>query len=273
MVPGTKFGRRQRRGKSIFSLRTRRSFPQRLALADLYLVIEGMLKNKVLRVCSKRSRSLCLAPNLGQPPFHPRRSWTRAHVCERWQIQGRSSMKTSGLGTVGRFCLTFMAMLLLACGVFPQSTTDGAIGGTVTDQSGAVVPNAAVSAKNLSTGANANGTSDEGGRFLLIHLQPGVYSLEVSTSGFSAFKATRIIVEVGRTTTVDTTLGVQAQTETITATAEAPVITISLQTSMTWPSTICRSTDADGPHLHSPPPGQFRTGHSDWSASAAYRDC
>ena len=134
-------------------------------------------------------------------------------------------MRTSGAGTVGRCCLTFMAMLLLACGVFAQSTTDGAIGGTVMDQSGAVVPNAAVSAKNLSTGANASGTSDEGGRFLLIHLQPGVYSLEVSTSGFSAFKATRIIVEVGRTTTVDTTLGVQAQTETVTATAEAPVIT------------------------------------------------
>ena len=134
-------------------------------------------------------------------------------------------MRASGLGTVGRYCLTFMAMLLLACGAFAQSTTDGAIGGTVTDQSGAVVPNAAVSAKNLSTGANASGASDEGGRFLLIHLQPGVYSLEVSTSGFSAFKATRIIVEVGRTTTVDTTLGVQAQTETITATAEAPVIT------------------------------------------------
>jgi len=118
-----------------------------------------------------------------------------------------------------------MAMLLLACGVFPQSTTDGAIGGTVTDQSGAVVPNAAVSTKNVSTGANASGTSDEGGRFLLIHLQPGVYSLEVSTSGFSAFKATNIIVEVGRTTTIDATLGVQTQTETVVATAEAPVIT------------------------------------------------
>ena len=134
-------------------------------------------------------------------------------------------MRASGVGTVGRYCLTFMAILLLACGAFAQSTTDGAIGGTVTDQSGAVVPNAAVSAKNLSTGANASGTSDEGGRFLLIHLQPGVYSLEVSTSGFSAFKATRIIVEVGRTTTIDATLGVQAQTETVTATAEAPVIT------------------------------------------------
>jgi len=118
-----------------------------------------------------------------------------------------------------------MAMLLLACGVFPQSTTDGAIGGTVTDQSGAVVPNAAVRAKNVSTGANASGTSDEGGRFLLIHLQPGVYSLEVSTSGFSAFKATNIIVEVGRTTTIAVTLGVQTLTETVMATAEAPVIT------------------------------------------------
>jgi len=42
-------------------------------------------------------------------------------------------MRTSGVGTVGRCCLAWMAMLLLACGVFAQSTTDGAIGGLVTD--------------------------------------------------------------------------------------------------------------------------------------------
>jgi Carboxypeptidase regulatory-like domain/TonB dependent receptor len=135
-------------------------------------------------------------------------------------------MRTSGMRTsVVRCYLTWMAMLLLACGLFAQSTTDGAIGGTVADQSGAVVPNAAVSAKNLSTGASASGSSDDGGRFLIIHLQPGVYSLEIKASGFSAFRATSITVEVGRTTTVDATLGVQAQTETIVATAEAPVIT------------------------------------------------
>src|SRR5216683_2476184 len=135
-------------------------------------------------------------------------------------------MRTTGMGTpITQYCLALVAMLLLASGAFAQSTTNGAIGGTVTDQSGAVVPNAGVSTKNVSTGANASGTSDEGGRFLLIHLQPGVYSLEVSTSGFSAFKATNIIVEVGRTTTIDVTLGVQAQIETIVATAEAPVIT------------------------------------------------
>src|SRR6476661_2154423 len=106
-------------------------------------------------------------------------------------------MRTSGVGTVGRYCLRLVAMLLLAFGVFAQSTTDGAIGGTVSDQSGAVVPNATVSSRNLNTGASASGSSDEGGRFLIIHLQPGVYSVDIAATGFSSFKATSIIVEVG----------------------------------------------------------------------------
>jgi hypothetical protein len=88
-----------------------------------------------------------------------------------------------------------------------------------------VVPNASVSARNLNTGASASASSDKGGRFLIIHLQPGVYAFEVTATGFSAFKAANIIVEVGRTTSIDAALGVQAQTETVTTTAEAPVIT------------------------------------------------
>jgi len=135
-------------------------------------------------------------------------------------------MRTTGMGTpITQYCLALMAMLLLAFGAFAQSTTNGAIGGTVTDQSGAVVPNAGVATKNLGTGASASGKSDEGGRFLITHLAPGVYSVEITASGFAAYKATSITVEVGRTTTIDATLGVQTQTETIIATAEAPVIT------------------------------------------------
>jgi outer membrane receptor protein involved in Fe transport len=106
-----------------------------------------------------------------------------------------------------------------------QSSTDGAIGGTVTDQSGGVVPNASVSATNLGTGSKSTGKADESGRYQIIHLQPGLYSLEISSSGFASFKANSITVEVGRTTAIDATLGVKAQTETVVATAEAPVIT------------------------------------------------
>jgi hypothetical protein len=106
-----------------------------------------------------------------------------------------------------------------------QSTTDGAIGGTVTDQSGALVPNAVVSSQNLGTGSASSGVTDGSGRYLLIHLQPGVYSLKISVSGFSAFTASNITVEVGRVTTIDASLGVKAMTETVVATAELPVIT------------------------------------------------
>jgi outer membrane receptor protein involved in Fe transport len=122
--------------------------------------------------------------------------------------------------------LTVLLVTSLAVsGASAQSTTDGAIGGTVTDPSGAVVPNATVSSRNLGTAAASSGVTDGSGRYLLIHLQPGVYSLEVSGTGFSAFKATRITVEVGRVTTIDAQLNVKAMAEVVVAVAEAPVIT------------------------------------------------
>jgi outer membrane receptor protein involved in Fe transport len=105
-----------------------------------------------------------------------------------------------------------------------QSTTDGAIGGTATDSSRAVIASANVTVLNLGTGATSTGTSDEVGRFLVAHLQPGVYSLELTARGFGGFKAMRVTVEVGRVTIVDVSLSVQTQTETVTAVAEAPVI-------------------------------------------------
>src|SRR5579859_399944 len=105
-----------------------------------------------------------------------------------------------------------------------QSTTDGAIGGTVTDQSGGVVPNASVSATGLGTSMNSTATTDGNGRYLITHLRPGVYSVEITSSGFAAYKATNITVELGRVTTIDATLGVKAQSETVVATAEAPVM-------------------------------------------------
>jgi hypothetical protein len=122
----------------------------------------------------------------------------------------------------------FAALLILAAvpGANAQSTTDGAIGGTVTDQSGAAMPNAVVRSRNLGTASSSSSVTDGSGRYLLIHLQPGLYSLEISGSGFGAFKATNITVEVGRVTTIDATLNVQTLTETVIATAELPVITI-----------------------------------------------
>jgi outer membrane receptor protein involved in Fe transport len=131
--------------------------------------------------------------------------------------------------TAGGVYFASLLLVLLVClvttpRVSGQSTTDGAIGGTVTDQSGGVVPNASVSTENLGTGAKETGTTDGSGRYQIIHLQPGFYSLEIVADGFSAFKAIRVTVEVGRTTTIDARLGLKTASETVMATAEAPVI-------------------------------------------------
>ena len=132
--------------------------------------------------------------------------------------------RTTGGVFVGGLVFALFVCLATTPRANGQSTTDGAIGGTVTDPSGGVVPNASVSTENLGTGSKSVGTTDESGRYQIIHLQPGFYSLEISASGFAAFKAVKITVEVGRTTTIDAKLNVKTASETIVTTAEAPVI-------------------------------------------------
>ena len=90
--------------------------------------------------------------------------------------------------------LVVSAVLLVALFAFSskslaQSTTDGAIGGVVTDPSGAIVPGGTVTALNLGTGSAATATTDGNGRYLVIHLQPGTYSIEISAKGFAGSAA------------------------------------------------------------------------------------
>src|SRR5919202_2825418 len=117
------------------------------------------------------------------------------------------------------FCLAFGAATAAA-----QSTTDGAIGGTVKDPQGAVVQNAAVTVKNEETNAEKTGTTDDQGRFRIVQLQPGSYTVTISASGFAAFTQQKVVVEVGRITPIDAALTVGGTSETVQVTGEAPVI-------------------------------------------------
>lgn len=116
--------------------------------------------------------------------------------------------------------LTFAAWSPL----FAQSTTDGAIGGMVSDQSKAGVPGASVTVRNLATNSTGGTASDDNGRFLVIRLQPGTYAVEIGLSGFASSKLENVIVEVGRTTNLDVQLGVAGQIETVQVRAETPII-------------------------------------------------
>jgi hypothetical protein len=130
------------------------------------------------------------------------------------------------------FRLPLAALFVIAttCGAaFAQSTTDGAIGGVVKDPNGAVVPNASVTARNEETNAEKTATSDDEGHFRIVQLQPGNYTVTINATNFSAFTQQKIVVEVGRVTSLEIPLSVGGATESVEVTAEAPVINTSQQ--------------------------------------------
>ena len=108
--------------------------------------------------------------------------------------------------------------------VLGQSTTDGAIGGTVFDSTGAAVARARVVIHNNGTNAEQSVDADESGYYRVTKLQPGSYTVTVSHQGFGTFKAQQVIVQVGAVTEISPRLKVAETAETVEVTAEAPQI-------------------------------------------------
>jgi len=95
-----------------------------------------------------------------------------------------------------------------------QSSTTGAIVGTVTDISGAVIPGASVNALNVATKTTSSTTTNKNGQYTLTNASPGPYTVQVTSRGFSPYKQENVIVEAGRSTSVDITLQLPGQAPT-----------------------------------------------------------
>ncbi|HEU5452697.1 MAG TPA: TonB-dependent receptor [Terriglobales bacterium] len=120
--------------------------------------------------------------------------------------------------------LVLVLALLGSATMYAQSTQDGGISGTVTDQTEAVVAGATITAVNVDTNEQFTGKSDEVGAFRVIHLRPGTYNVSIAASSFTPFRAERIVVEVGLVTNLAIRLSVGGAQEQVEVTGEAPVI-------------------------------------------------
>jgi hypothetical protein len=116
-------------------------------------------------------------------------------------------------------------------GTFKGNT--GAIEGTVTDQTGAVISGAVVTVRNSENGIAGSAKADEQGVYLISDLEPGIYSVKVESKGFETFKVTELRVFAVALTTVDVMLRVGADSETVTvvSAAQAEVTTDSAEIS------------------------------------------
>src|SRR5579864_3568033 len=107
-----------------------------------------------------------------------------------------------------------LAFVLLVSASWAQVSTSR-VEGTVTDKTGAVVPNATVKITNEGTGVSYNATTTSSGTYAVPSLTPGQYSVTVTSPGFETVQSQHNVLTVGAPLVVDVKLNVGAQSQTI----------------------------------------------------------
>lgn len=116
---------------------------------------------------------------------------------------------------MGKLSVLFAALLLSTSMAIAQGTTSR-ISGTVTDESGASVPNATVTATNDDTGVSYTTHSSGSGTYAFDSLQIGRYTIRVQAPGFSQYVSTGNELAIGVPTSVDPKLKPGGASETLT---------------------------------------------------------
>ena len=106
-----------------------------------------------------------------------------------------------------------------------QSTAiNGTIEGTVKDEQGALLPGVTVTVTNIDTGDQRVVVTNESGLYRAPLLSLGTYRVAAELQGFKKFEQTGVSLRAGQTAVIDVSLNVGVLSETITVTADAPLV-------------------------------------------------
>jgi len=130
-------------------------------------------------------------------------------ICKKW--------------TLGVAAL-FVATGLASGAAMAQSSTQGAIAGTVEDSTSAVIPAAKVTIRNVATNAIQNVTADDKGYFNVPLLEPGSYKVTITAANFGTLTENDVVVQVGQLTTLEPHLAVGGSSEVVEVSAAAPIL-------------------------------------------------
>lgn len=125
----------------------------------------------------------------------------------------------------------YLALMLLLVGLLSLSAqtvevNTGTIRGRVVDPSGAVIPNATVSATSAA-GNSTTATSNAAGAYIVRGLMPGAYSVTAAAPGFAPFRAQTVAVAAGQTKQLNFALAIQVEEQEVTVNDESWSVSIS----------------------------------------------
>jgi len=133
----------------------------------------------------------------------------------------RTTSKVSPLTLSLTLCLTLVAATF---GTTFGQAVYGSVFGTVTDSSGAAVPNATVTITNIGANVSETTRTNGSGNYAQTRLNPGTYRVKVEAPSFKAAVVETVVVNVDTASTVNVTLQAGQVSEQITITADAPLL-------------------------------------------------
>jgi outer membrane receptor protein involved in Fe transport len=145
-------------------------------------------------------------------------------------------MRTDPIVGVFRVLFLFVLMAcltLLTAGLGWSQVQNASVSGRITDPSGAVVPDARLTAQNQATGMKYSTTSNSSGYYTFPTIPIGTYTVTVNANGFKKIVRSNITLEVGQSARVDFKLQLGSPVQTVQVTSATPL----LQTQSAMPQT------------------------------------
>src|SRR6202790_1949134 len=146
----------------------------------------------------------------------------------------------------------FLTFVILVCSLWLPATAHAQVAGatlsgTVSDSSGAILPQATISIRNVATDITRTTTTSSAGFYSVPNLLPGSYDVKASAQGFSNHMATGVTLTVGEQQVLNFTLQVGQMTQTVEVSTEAPNVELaSSSISATVNSTTVRELPLNG---------------------------
>jgi len=123
-----------------------------------------------------------------------------------------------------KFWIVVCVVFLFTAGETFAQSDRAIISGTVKDASGALIAGAQVGATNVGDDTESSTTTDAVGRFTLLNLPVGQYTLTCSKDGFEKYQRSGLTLAISETTEIDILLTVGSRTEAVTVVGDAPLL-------------------------------------------------